>query len=66
MGIVQPDVDLSTTLRGDLGLDSLDMVEIVTIMADLDSMVADDDIASLQSVGDLYEHYRSSVAGVTP
>ena len=65
MGIDQTDVDLTTTLRGDLGLDSLDMVELVTIMADLDSAVADDDIASLESVGDLYEHYRSRVGGVT-
>lgn len=66
MGIDQTDVDLPTTLRGDLGLDSLDMVELFTIMEDLDSTVAEDDMASFESVGDLYEHYRSRVVGVTP
>lgn len=66
MGIDQTGVDRPTSLRRDLGLDSLDMVELFAIMEDLDSTVAEDDMASLESVGDLYEHYRSRVAGVTP
>jgi acyl carrier protein len=66
MGIDRTDVDLPTTLRGDLGLDSLDIVELLTIMEDLDSTVADNEMASLESVGDLYAHYRSHVGGVTP
>lgn len=66
MGIDHTDVDLPTTLRGDLGLDSLDMVELLMIMEDLDSTVAEDDMASLESVGDLYAHYRSHIGEVTP
>ena len=65
MDIDQTDVDLPTTLRNDLGLDSLDMVEVFTIMQDLDCTVAEDDMASLESVGDLYEHYRSRAGSVT-
>ena len=66
MGIDRTDVDLRTTLRGDLNLDSLDMIEVFTIMEDLDCAVAEDDMAALETVGDLYEHYRSHMAAVTP
>ena len=65
MGIEQSGIDPCTTFRGDLGLDSLDMVELFMIMEDLDCTVAEDDMASLESVGDLYEHYRLHVTAVS-
>ena len=40
MGIDHTDVDLTTSLRGDLGLDSLDMVELVTIMEETNAIYA--------------------------
>ncbi len=66
MGIDRTGVDVRTTLRGDLDLDSLDMIEVFTIMEDLDCAVAEDDMSSLETVGDLYDHYRLQLAAVTP
>jgi acyl carrier protein len=65
MGMNRTDVELPTTLRGDLGLDSLDMLEVFMIMEDLDCTVAEDEMALLESVGDLYEHYRLRAGSVT-
>lgn len=44
-------------LDDDLGLDSFDMVEVIVRIEELGVRFRDEDVMSVQTVGDLYEQY---------
>lgn len=56
LGINLDDYSENTNLREDLGLDSLDVIDIImSIERDLNISIPDFDITNLNTVGDLYK-----------
>ena len=56
------ELDLDTRLREDLGLSSLKTVDLVVRIEDaFDISVSDDDLSSLQTIGDVVEVIRHKV-----
>jgi acyl carrier protein len=52
-------ISRETSLTEDLDLDSLQMLELVVLMDELGAEVFEEILPQLQTVGDLYEHYRT-------
>ena len=57
-------VERDTELDTDLGLDSLDMVELLMTVEDLGAPVPVDVAVSFATVGDLYDHYVTSLSAL--
>ena len=56
LGISLDDYSEDTNLREDLGLDSLDIIDIImSIERDLNISIPDSDITNLDTLGDLYK-----------
>ena len=56
LGINLDDYSEDTNLREDLGLDSLDIIDIImSIERDLNISIPDSDITNLDTLGDLYK-----------
>lgn len=56
LGINLNDYSEDTNLREDLGLDSLDIIDIImSIERDLNISIPDSDITNLNTIGDLYK-----------
>lgn len=56
LGINLDDYSEDTNLREDLGLDSLDIIDIImSIERNLNISIPDSDITNLDTVGDLYK-----------
>ena len=59
--IDENDIDEDTLLREDLGVDSLDVVEmLVAIEDECGVMVPDDEIANLRTVGDVAKYVEEN------
>ena len=59
--IDENDIDEDTLLREDLGVDSLDVVEmLVAIEDECGVMVPDDEIANLKTVGDVAKYVEEN------
>lgn len=53
-------------LDDDLGLDSFDMVEILTRVEELGVRLPDEVVMEVQTVGDLYRQYAARARGAAP
>lgn len=59
-------VTRETELQGDLGFDSLSMLELIALLDELDAPVPEGLLVSTVTAGDAYDLYRNHVHVVAP
>lgn len=62
LGLDATQLEPTTHLTDDLGLESFELLEIIVMVEELGVPVPDSVAANVQTLGDLYEHYRSGAA----
>lgn len=64
LGLLPEEITLDARFKDDLGLDSLDMVELLTIMEiETGAPVEDDTALSMATIGDVIEYLAEHGAG---
>jgi acyl carrier protein len=66
IGIDHVGIDLKTSLRAELELDSLHMAELVVFMDELGCELPEDLIPVLETAGDVYDHYVTRITAEAP
>lgn len=62
LGVSEDDVTTEATFLGDLGADSLDLVELIMALEEeFDIEIPDEDAEKLQTVGDAVDYIRENL-----